>query len=135
MIFEGLIDKKINAQELLNLISLIFDIPGQQIFITKDIYSLNIKPEDNIEIVCEKTNRKGDFIQKISIYLRSKNIQEKNIPEEKVFVDICKSINAKCLLSDDSYDPYTMILLEQGQRKNISLNPEDLDNDIYTVQK
>ena len=135
MIYEGLISRNISNSELKNILSKIFNVHRQKIFITKDVYDINIRLEDDIEILGEQTAMKGEFLSKISIYLRSQNLKQKNLAEEKVFKDICNFIGCKCLISDDSHNPFTMILLDSSNKENISLIPEDLDNNIYTIQK
>ena len=135
MIFQGLIDKSIEDNQLLGVLSKIFNISTQKIFITEDIYALDIKLKEDTEILCEKTNIKGDFICKITIYLRSQHLKEKQLIEENVFFEFCNLIDCRCLISDDSHNPYTMILLPPNDKKNVVLNPDDLDNDIYTIQK
>lgn len=117
MIYEGFVDKDIDNNELIDILSKIFDAHYQKIFITEDICDINLKLEDNIEIVCEKTAIQGEFLSKISIYLRSQNLKKKKLPESKIFEDICDSINCRCLISDDSYNPFTMILLDRGKKK------------------
>lgn len=134
MIYEGLISRNISNSELKNILSKIFDVDRQKIFITKDVYDINIRLEDDIEILGEQTAMR-EFLSKISIYLRSQNLKQKNLAEEKVFKDICNFISCKCLISDDSHNPFTMILLDSSNKENISLIPEDLDNNIYTIQQ
>ena len=134
MIYEGLISRNISNSELKNILSKIFDVDRQKIFITKDVYDINIRLEDDIEILGEQTAMR-EFLSKISIYLRSQNLKQKNLAEEKVIKDICNFISCKCLISDDSHNPFTMILLDSSNKENISLIPEDLDNNIYTIQQ
>ena len=135
MIFQGLIDKSIEDNQLLNILSEIFNVSTQKIFLTEDVYTLSIKLKEDTEILCEKTNVKGDFICKITIYLRSKELKEKQLIEEDVFFSFCSLIDCRCLISDESHNPYTMILLSPNNKENVVLNPNDLDDDIYTIQK
>lgn len=134
MIFEGLFNKNFNNSEVLDALSKIFNLSSQKIFITDNVYNIDTELDDNIEILCAQINIKGNFLNKISIYLRSKKLEKMNYVEEEVFSQLCNITNSECLISDDSSNPYTMILLEKQSKRKVSLVPEDLENEIYTIK-
>lgn len=134
MIFEALFNKDCDDSKILYALSNIFNLSNQKILITDDVYSINIKLDASIEILCGKTDLKRDFFKKISIYLRSNRLKKLNYIEEDFFSQLCRIIDSECLISDDSNSPYTMILLNGQSRKKVTLVPEDLEKEIYTIE-
>ena len=51
MIYEGLINRNIDNNILVDILSKIFDVHYQKILITEDVYKIDFKLEDNIEIL------------------------------------------------------------------------------------
>lgn len=134
MIFEALFNKDLDKSEIINALSKVFSLSSQKIFITDNVYSIDVELDENIEVLCEKIDLKGDFSKRISIYLRSKKLEKLNYLEEEVFSQLCTMTNSECLISDNSKNPYKMILLKAQSRRKVSLVPKDLEKEIYTIE-
>ena len=131
-VFQGLFNRDIGDSEILDSLSKVFDISRDRIFITNDICSIDTKL-DNIELLCEKTSIKGSFQNMLTLYLRSQNLRKAGYVEQNIFIQLCKLLNCECLISDDSYNPFTMILIKSNGIKSVSFIPEDMDNEIYNI--
>ena len=131
-ILEGLFNRDISDNEISDALSKVFDISCQKIFITDDICSIDTKLDD-IELLCENINNKGNFGKMITLYLRSENLKKADYLEQNIFIQLCNLLDCECLISDDSYNPYTMILIKNNCLKNVYFVPEDLDNEIYNI--
>lgn len=133
MIFEALITKRINRDRLLEIISKIFDISSQEIFITNNVCNLNINVNKNIQILWENSEPKGDFLVRVCIYLRYRKIKDIEYSEERFFIKLCQLLKCKCLISDNTNNPFTWILFESNNRQTVNLIPEYLDREIYII--
>ena len=131
-IFQGLFSRDIDNDVILDSLSKVFDISSQKIFITNDICSIDTKLDD-IELLCEKAIAEGNFLNILTLYLRSENLQQARYLEQNIFIQFGKLFDCECLISDNSPNPYTMILINSNGVKNVSLVPEDLDNEIYNI--
>lgn len=134
MIFEALFNKNLDKSEIINALLEVFNLSSQKIFITDDVYSINVELDESIEVLCEKIDLKGEFSNRISIYLRSEKLEKLNYIEEEVFSQFCTMTNSECLISDNSNNPYKMILLKAQSKKKVSLVPKDLEKGIYTIE-
>ncbi len=116
------------------ILSTLFKIRQQEIFITDDVCNLHLALDDSIKIVYEKTKIQGDFKIKISIYLKATNLERYGYGDRYIFARFCNLFKCKCLISDDCYNPYSWILLESNDRQySVSLIPEKLDREIYAI--
>ena len=131
-IFQGLFDKDISDDKILDALSAVFGISRKQIFLTYDIYQIKIELDD-VELLCEKAIARGNFRHTITLYLRSNNLRQVGYREQNIFSQLCNWFNCGCLISDNSPNPDTMILIKNNAIKNVSLIPEDSDNEIYNI--
>ena len=65
--------------------------------------------------------------------MRSDNLKQTGYLEQDVFIQLCNLLNCECLISDNSPNPYTRILVKSNDIKHISFVPKDLDNEIYNI--
>jgi hypothetical protein len=87
----------------------------------------------NSPITAEVSKTKGDFITRVSLYLRKE--LEPNTYE--VVSRLVARLGARALVSDHSDNPYTMLLFEAGHvPKKVTLDVESLDQyEEYHVAK
>lgn len=132
-IFEALITKRVNNARLSEIISNIFKISIHEILITNNICDRNLKVNNNIKILCENDRAKGDFSTRICIYFRKLNLKDIKYSEEQFFIKLSQILKGKCLISDDTNNPFTWILLDNNHKQSVYLIPECLDREIYVI--
>ena len=77
---------------------------------------------------------KGDFFWKLSLYLRCLELDRYPLQERNVFEKFCDLWKCQCLITDDSYNPYSMLLIKgSNQYHTVSMSPDNLDQDIYII--
>lgn len=131
-VFQGLFNRDIGDNEILDSLSEVFNISRDRIFIINDICLIDTKL-DKIELLCEKTSIEGSFQNMLTLYLRSENLRKAGYVEQNIFIQLCNLLDCECLISDDSYNPFTMILIKSNAMKNVYFVPEYLDNEIYNI--
>ncbi|HLO47220.1 MAG TPA: hypothetical protein VK211_02200 [Kamptonema sp.] len=123
---EILIDRPLTSEAITFAISELFSLPANAIAIVEDIATSD--SDEHTQIICEKQQIKGEFVEKISLYLLSANLADKM--DLKDIEKLCRSLHCKCLISDDSLNPFAMILVEEsGKNQIIFLDVERLEND------
>lgn len=132
-IFEALITKRINNEQLSEIISNILDISSQDILTINNICDRGIAVNDNIKILVENDRAKGDFSTRICIYFRKLNFKDIKYSEEQFFRKLSQLLKCKCLISDDTNNPFTWILLDNNDKQSVYLIPKYLDREIYII--
>lgn len=134
MIWESLINRSLETNQIIETISKLFSISPEIILVTEDICELNLKLDDRIKILCEKSKVEGDFFTKLSIYFRSPEFNNLDFNEQQFFGRFCHILQCQCLISDNSFNPYSMVLVEDiDQYRTIYLNEEYLDREKYII--
>ncbi|NET57174.1 MAG: hypothetical protein F6K47_13730 [Symploca sp. SIO2E6] len=132
MIWEMLIDRNLTADEIATTISDLLLIPLADILVVDDITSVNI--DLKTKVVCENTAIGGDFSMMLSIYLRDPNLGKLDIKASTG--QFSSMLRCKCLISDESANPYSWLLI-QGTTdcQIVYLDPDKLDeNEEYLVK-
>ena len=112
-----------------------FFLSSNNIFITNDINEINYNLGEEIKILCEKSNLIGDYFFKLSLYLRSSQLQHNHYQQVKIFGEFCNLFKCKCLICDNSDNPFSMILVEGlNQYHTVSVNPNFLDCNIHIIE-
>lgn len=109
-----IINRVLSKAEIEQGIRTIFPINTEKIFITADMYNMNISLGDNIKIVCETWISKADFPFSVTIYLREDSLLPKtNMLKHNIqrFGEFCELLNCSVLIGDNSNNPYTWILI------------------------
>ncbi|NES18239.1 MAG: hypothetical protein F6K41_04740 [Symploca sp. SIO3E6] len=132
MIWEMLIDRHLTANEVVTTVSKLLLIPVADILVIDDITSVRV--DLKTKVVCENTAIGGDFPMMLSIYLRDPNLGELDIKASTG--QFSGMLRCKCLISDESVNPYSWLLI-QGTTdcQIVYLDPDKLDeNEEYVVK-
>ncbi|NER46418.1 MAG: hypothetical protein F6J92_06935 [Symploca sp. SIO1A3] len=108
MIWEVLIDRHLTANEIVTTVSELLLISLADILIVDDITSVKVNPKTRV--VCENTAIRGDFSMLLSIYLRDPNLGELDI--KALTGQFSNMLRCKCLISDESVNPYSWLLIQ-----------------------
>lgn len=122
---EVFLERLIKKHNLLSTLSYLFSISEKEILICSNIANCEVKKD--IKVVCETSFVEAEFPLKICIFIKD----DKIIPQNDIlFVgDMAKNLQCKIVISDDSIDPYSMILIDSEQNyRNIRLDIEIYDN-------
>jgi len=129
---EVLIDRNLTDEEIITGISKVFSVSKTDILIVDDIAEIHVG--ERFRIVCERTLVKGDFPLKLSIYLYDAKLAQLNA---KVIIGrFCDILHCKCLIPDNSSNPYSMLLIQGSNKQQIVLlDPIRLDEDEEYILK
>lgn len=121
---EFLVDRNLSKDELEATISQVFSVSPREILVVNDI--AEAKVDKNIRIICERLPLRGDFLMRLSIYLHDSQL--KQLDPKLVIKQFCCILHCKCLISDDSVNPFTMLLVQESKDiQPVALDPEKLE--------
>ena len=124
MLFQFFIKEKINKEGIECLLTKIFD--------TKDVGS--IKGNKSHKIFYNHQPYKGEFKTSIELYVEEEYATSKNILSDKALgILVAESLNTSVLVSDDHLNPYTWLLIENGQMYEVEQVDQEENN--MTIQK
>lgn len=108
-------------------------IAPQRVRIVERIEDAPPPGDPQVGLVIERTPAKGQFPLDVTLYVtepsRHDSLRDATRSRE-LLVAICRRLCADCLISDDSPDPYTMLLVRpDGGIHRVELDPERLDAD------
>jgi len=127
-----LLNKRFQPEEILFVLSHIFEIDEHFVFVQK-LEDIEVSIPQSIKIYCLINNIEGDFKEQLSIFIKTSELTYNPV---KLTTEIAKLLDVVCLISDTDSDPYSMILINsKGDIKDVVLNPHDLDDDIYNILK
>lgn len=128
--FDILIGRLVDEETLIQIFSNVFSISKERISITSDLsFLLN---NQNPDIVCLRSPVYGDFFEQLSI---SCNLELKFSSEFEILTLLADRFQTKCIISDDSINPFTMWCAVPGNNKVelVMLNPHKIDEDYYEL--
>lgn len=121
-----LVDRCIDDDTLAALLAEFLQLDHKQIAIVPDIAAATLS--DTIQLVCERRSVQGDFVLNLSIYARTPDIQAAN--GEQFVAALCDATGCRCLVSDDSLNPFSYILMQSGGRRSaVTLSSKGLLKD------
>lgn len=121
-----IVDRHLSKEEITSALSKYLSIPSEGIMVVEEVPGESI--DVRVQLLCERTLIKGDFHLKLSFYPQNPALEQGNGDR---FIDyLCETLHCKCLISDDSFDPYSMILVEAPSRhRQVFLDPDCLDQE------
>ncbi|MBW4637915.1 MAG: hypothetical protein KME05_06715 [Gloeocapsa sp. UFS-A4-WI-NPMV-4B04] len=121
-----LIDRNLSEDEIRATISPVFSVSPIDVLVINDI--AEAKVDKNIRIICERLPVKGDFLTRVCVYLHDSKLTK---PTPTLTISqFCCILHCKCLISDDSVNPYSMLLVQESENiQLISLEPKRLNKD------
>lgn len=119
-----LVDRNLSNYELVTAISQIFNVLSAEVLVVDDIAEAEVS--EDVRLLCERTPVQGDFSMKVFIYLYDSEL--KQLDSVSTVKQLCTMLHCKCLMSDDSINPYSMLLLQESENTQTAfLDPEKLD--------
>lgn len=104
-----LVDRNLSKDELGATISQVFSVSPIDVLVVNDITETEVS--EHIRVLCECLPAQGDFSMKLFIYVRDSKLAQLN-PELSI-KQFCCILHCKCLISDDSINPFTMLLVQE----------------------
>ena len=119
--FDFHIDRVVPDDELGAALSRVFDAPSIRLITELE------SPDDfnDVELLGVRWVNDGDFPLHVSIYPQ-KNVFER---EPALAQKLCAALETRCLISDDSYNPCSWILVDAMNTKNVLLDANRFDHD------
>lgn len=130
---EFLVDRNLSKDELRATISQLFSVAPIDVLVVNDI--AEAKVGKNIHIICERLPVRGDFLIRLSVYIHDSQLAQ--LEPELIIKQFCCILHCKCLISDDSVNPFTMLLVQESKDiQLVSLDPQRLEvNEEYIMIK
>lgn len=130
---EFLVDRNLTENEIANAIAKLFLVPLTDVLVIDDIAETDVS--ERVRVLCERMSVEGDFSMRLSIYLRDSNLEQ--IDSTLKISQFCELLNCKCLVTNESVNPYQWWLVQGSQSwKLVYLDPKRLDeNEEYILQK
>jgi hypothetical protein len=116
-----LLQRAVGDSELRSALAQAFSIPDGAVAV---VHSIEEIPAGH-PVIAEVRDAQGDFEMALSIYT-SAGMESAN--PVQVIQQLCAALRTTALISDDSLDPYTMLLLGEGAEiHRVELDTESLD--------
>lgn len=133
MIWENVfVDRHLTAGEAAATLAKAFAVPVADVLVVPDVIAADVRP--NARILVELAPARGDFPVLLTIYLRDPNLAARD--RAATVGRLCEALGAACLVSDDSVNPFTMLLVRSAtDRQLVGLDPDRLDADEYVVAR
>ncbi len=126
-----LVDRNLSKDEIEATISQVFSVSPTDVLVVDDIAETEVS--EHIRVLCECLPARGDFLMKLFIYVRDSKLAQLN--PELIIKQFCCILHCKCLISDDSVNPFTMLLVQESKDiQPVALAPEKLEeNEEYIM--
>jgi hypothetical protein len=125
-----LVNRKLEFTEISAVFSQIYSLSDSEILVLDEIPFEAIS--SSVRLLCQVQDIAGNFTQLISIYIKDTALEKISIKE--VVGQICDICGCVCLISDDSNNPYSMILVKtKGNYQKVYLSAELLEEEKYVL--
>ena len=119
-----LVDRNLSKDEIGATISQVFSVSPTDVLVVDDIAETEVS--EHTRVLCECLPAQGDFSMKLFIYVRGSKLAQLN--PELIIKQFCCILHCKYLISDDSVNRFTMLLVQESKDiQPVSLNPEKLE--------
>lgn len=129
-----LLDRVVNNEEIVSALAQTFGVGPDDIVVVDDLS--DVGGYDTQKIVCELLPTEGDFVLRISIVLRSKELEGfvARQADTDLVSEVCERLQCRCLMADTSINPYQFLLVEGGRHvAKVDIDAECLDNGKYIL--
>jgi hypothetical protein len=126
-----IIDRSVTDNELAVAIAKVLGIPRYAILVGNEMPEGAL--DEQIQLVCTTSRAGGEFRTAIALYPQSAYLIEGFSARKviQVIEELCAALHSKCLISDDSPNPYGMVLIEgPGVARRVFLDADKLDQDV-----
>lgn len=105
------VDRILCKHEMFEVLSQIFNVQRDEIFISAEMPKVNLEP--HIRIICQTFLAKNmEFPFRIEIYLRDRMLSPQN--DIALLSGFCKLLKCRSIISDESADPYAWLVLDDN---------------------
>jgi len=111
---EFLLDRQLSNNELEVLLATAFGINAGDILIFNE-GDWPTSVSDNIRLICDAHHKGGEFSRYVSLYLQDYSLEPLN--DNKLIPRICGIAHCRALISDDSVNPYSWILVDSSDNR------------------
>lgn len=126
-----LLDRQLTPDKLTKWLAATFSVPEDAIVVASEESKVPVSNET--QILSEFSTAKGEFPLHVAVFTRRPELDA--IKVEPAVADLCRQFNLYALVSDDTPNPYRMILVTpSGHRKAVHLDVDALDDeDRYVI--
>ena len=125
-----LVDRNLSKDEIGATISQVFSVSPTDVLVVDDIAETEVS--EHTRVLCECLPAQGDFSIKLFIYVRDSQLAQLN--PKLIIKQFCCILHCKCLISDDSVNPFTMLLVQESEDiQLVALEPERERNEEYIM--
>lgn len=119
---EILVDNAHDAGDLRRALASVFSVTEGSIAVVDDIASMSQGAE--VHVLCERSVRGGEFPLHLRIHLYDGDL---DVGELEIARRVAATLAARCLISDDELNPYTMIAVTADGSEPAQLDAAKLD--------
>ncbi|MGH2733473.1 MAG: hypothetical protein ACRDJG_11165 [Actinomycetota bacterium] len=121
-----LLDHQLTSTELTEWLLTTFSVPEHAVVVASEESQAPVSEET--QILCEFSTIKGEFPLHVAVFTRREELDA--IDSESAIVELCRRFGLRALTSDDTPNPYRMILTgPNGHRSAVHLDVDALDDD------
>lgn len=119
------IDRILTNDEIAIAISRLLSIAQREVLIVEDIEKIERQLGPDVRVLSEKLPMNGDFVLRLAKYLRDSSLEKtvEQIGNRALTESFCDQLGCHCLISDDSANPYSWLLIQgTGRVENVSID-------------
>lgn len=121
-----LVDRPLGAAEISSWLQDVFGISEDEVLVQREEDTTSIPPE--VRILSWYDEARGEFPFQIRIFTHDKRLD--NVRSEPAIDELSRRYSVRVLVSDDTPNPYRMILVEpEGIRTPVHLDMDALDEE------
>ncbi|MGA9525280.1 MAG: hypothetical protein WBV82_27725 [Myxococcaceae bacterium] len=127
--FDFHFDRAPTTEQLLDALAQAFSVPRESILMVADITG----DEDvkGLSLLCTSHRSDGEFPLHVSVYPQSDSVMLPTESEAARF--LCRSLEARCLITDDRENPYTWLLVDVAGKRPVSVDPDALESEVFIL--
>lgn len=126
-----LLDRQLTAAELTEWLLATFSVPKHALVVAPEESRAPVS--DDTHVLCEFSTAKGEFPMHVAVFTRRADLEA--IESEPAVADLCRRFGLRALVSDDTANPYRMMLVApSGRRSAVHLDVDAVDDeDCYVI--
>jgi hypothetical protein len=128
--WEALLDRALSERENLEAVTALLPVAASEVQVVSDLGIGEVGA--GIRLLCERRIQRGEFLCRLSLYLRDRRLRA--FHEREFFQGLAGMLQCRCLVSDSSPSPHSMLLLRgPGRTSQVWLDPDRLEQDEYVL--
>ena len=128
--WEALLDRVFAEREVVEAVTALLPVAASEVQVVSDLAVGEVRP--GARVLCERQIQKGEFLCRLSIYLRDQRLRI--FHEREFFQGLAGTFQCRCLVADSSPSPHSMLLLRgPGRTSQAWLDPDRLEREEYVL--